>query len=130
MLGGHVDLTFASVPSVQALVITGKLRALAVTAPARLAGLPNVMTSREAGFPRFEVTSWYSVAAPAHTPREIILRLNTEIGRALRLPGVSEKLLADGLEPATSSPEEMAAYVKAEYERWGTVVKAAGIKPG
>jgi tripartite-type tricarboxylate transporter receptor subunit TctC len=130
LLGGHVDLAFASVPSVQALVSAGKLRALAVTASTRLAALPNVATSKEAGFPQFEVNSWYSVAAPANTPKEIVARLNAEIARALGVSSVREKLLAEGLEPRTNSPEEMAAYVKAEYERWGKVVKAAGIKPG
>jgi tripartite-type tricarboxylate transporter receptor subunit TctC len=130
LLGGHVDLAFASAPSVQALVGAGKLRALAVTASTRLASLPAVAASKEAGFPQFEVNSWYSVAAPANTPKEIVARLNAEIARALGVSSVREKLLAEGLEPRTNRPEEMAAYVKAEYERWGKVVKAAGIKPG
>ena len=92
--------------------------------------LPNVPTSKESGFPQFEVNSWYSVAAPANTPKDIVARLNTEIARAMRVPAVREKLIAEGLEPRTSTPEEMTDYVKAEYERWGKVVKTAGIKPG
>lgn len=130
LLGGHVDLAFASVPSVQQMVAAGKLKAIATTGATRLAALPGVPTSKESGFPQFEVNSWYSVAAPANTPKEIVARLNAEIARALRVPAVREKLIAEGLEPRTSTPEEMADYVKAEYERWGKVVKTAGIKPG
>lgn len=130
LLGGHVDLAFASVPSVQQMVSAGRLKAIATTGATRLAALPDVPTSKEAGFPRFEVNSWYSIAAPANTPKEIVARLNSEIARALRVPAVRDKLLSEGLEPKTSTPEEMAEYVKAEYERWGKVVKAAGIKPG
>lgn len=130
LLGGHVDLAFASIPSVQAMVSAGKLRAIAVTSSARIASLPDVPTSKESGFPQFEVNSWYSVAAPANLPRDIVMRLNTEIARALRTANIRDKLQAEGLEPRSSTPEEMAAYVKSEYERWGKVVRAAGIKPG
>jgi len=130
VVGGHVDLSFASVPSVQSMIASGKLRALAVTGAKRLNALPQVPTSRESGFPEFEVNSWYSIAAPAHTPPEIVSRLNAEIGRVLRLQSVRDKLQAEGLEAQPSTPEEMAAYVKKEYERWGRVVKAAGITPG
>ncbi|MGH8618863.1 MAG: Bug family tripartite tricarboxylate transporter substrate binding protein [Burkholderiales bacterium] len=130
LLGGHVDLSFASIPSVQAMVSAGKLRAVAVTSSARIAALPDVPTSKESGFPQFEVNSWYSVAGPANMPKDIVARLNTEIARALRTPGIRDKLQAEGLEPRSSTPEEMAAYVKAEYERWGKVVRSAGIKPG
>lgn len=130
VLGGHVDLSFASVPSVQSMVAAGRLRAIAVTGSTRLAALPQVQTSREAGFPEFEVNSWYSVAAPAGTPVDHVNRLNAEIGRVLRLPAVREKLQAEGLESHPSTPEEISAYVKKEYERWGKVVRAAGITPG
>lgn len=130
LLGGHVDLSFASIPSVQAMVAAGKLRAIAVTSSTRIAALPDVPTSKESGFPQYEVNSWYSVAAPANLPKDIVTRLNTEIARALRTPAVRDKLQAEGLEPRSSTPEEMAAYVKAEYERWGKVVRTAGIKPG
>jgi tripartite-type tricarboxylate transporter receptor subunit TctC len=129
LLGGHVDLSFASIPSVQAMVTAGKLRAIAVTSSTRLATLPDVPTAKESGFPQFEVNSWYAVAGPANLPKDVVTKLNAEIARALRLPALRDRLQAEGLEAKSSTPEEMAAYVRAEYERWGKVVKTAGIKP-
>ena len=130
LLGGHVDLSFASIPSVMPMVNAGKLRAIAVTSAGRVPTLGDVPSARESGFPNFEVNSWYSIAAPANTPKDIVTRLNAEIGRVLRIPAVKDRLLTEGLEPKTSTPEEITSYVKSEYERWGKVVKAAGIKPG
>lgn len=129
VVGGHVDLMFASPPSSMPMVKAGKLRAIAVAGPKRLAALPDVMTAQESGFPDFDVNGWYGFAAPANTPREIVSRLNTEIGRVLNSAAVRDKLMTQGLEPKTNSPEEMTSYVRAEYERWGKVVKAARLKP-
>lgn len=130
VLGGYVDLSFASIPSVMSMVNAGKLRAIAVTSAGRVPALRDVPSAKESGFPNFEVNNWYSVAAPANTPKDIVTRLNIEIGRALEIPAIKEKVLSQGLEPKTSTPEEIASYVKSEYERWGKVIKAAGIKPG
>lgn len=129
VVGGHVDLMFASPPSSMPMVKAGKLRAIAVAGPKRLAVLPDVMTAQESGFTNFEVNGWYGFAAPANTPREIIVRLNTEIARVLASPAVRDRLMAEGLEPKSNSPEEMTSYVRAEYERWGKVVKAARLNP-
>lgn len=129
VVGGHVDLMFASPPSSMPMVKAGKLRAIAVAGPKRLAAIPEVMTARESGFPDFDVNGWYAVSAPANTPREIVARLNTEIGRVLNSATVRDRLMTDGLEPKTNSPEEMTSYVRAEYERWGKVVKAARLRP-
>ncbi len=128
LMGGHIDLMFstpaASVPQVRA----GRIRALAVTAPTRLSALPDVLTSRESGFPDFEIGGWYGVMAPANTPREMITRLHGEITRALKSNEVRQPLLAEGFETKSNSPEEMSAFVRSEYERWGKVVKASGAK--
>ena len=126
---GRVDLVFASPPSSIPLIKAGRLRGLAVIGPKRLAGVPDVPTSRESGFPEFEVDAWYAIAAPANTPKQIVAKLNTEIKRVLESPAARDLLLGDGLEPKTNSPEEMMNYARSEYVRWGKVVKAAGLKP-
>lgn len=128
VLGGEVDISYASIPSAMQMVNAGKLRAIAVTRATRVAVLPNVFSAKESGLPGMEVNSWYSVAAPANIPGEVVTRLNTEIARALQVPSVREKLEAEGYELRSNTPEEILNYVKAEYERWGKVVKAAGIK--
>jgi len=129
VMGGHVDLMFAtpagSVPQVKA----GKLRALAVTASTRLDALPNVLTSKESGFPEFEISGWYGVAVPANTPKDIVMRLNTEIVNALKSSDVRDRLNNEGIEARSNSPDEMTAFAKSEYARWGKVIKSAGIKP-
>lgn len=129
LAGGHVDLMMASPAIFIPFLKAGKLRALAVLGPERLASIPHVLTSRESGFPDFEVMGWYGVAAPAGTPAEVIARLNAEIGRVLRLPEVADKHLSQSMQPQTNSAAEMAAYVRAEYDRWGKVAKTAGIQP-
>ena len=127
--GGRVDLAFASPPSSIPLIKAGKLKGLAVVGSQRLAGAPDVPTSGESGFPDFVVDAWYAIAAPANTPPEIIARLNAEIRKVIESPEAKEMLKTEGLAAKTNSPEEMTSYVKAEYQRWGRVVKAAGIQP-
>jgi tripartite-type tricarboxylate transporter receptor subunit TctC len=128
LIGGHVDLMFSSPASSVPQVKAGKLRALAVTSPTRMGALPDVLTSKESGFPDLEIGGWYGIAAPAGTPRDIVNRLNAETVKALALKDVKDRLAGDGLETKTNTPDEMTAFVKAEYERWGKVVKAAGMK--
>jgi tripartite-type tricarboxylate transporter receptor subunit TctC len=82
----------------------------------------------EAGVPGYEAVNWFGVAVPAKTPPTIVSRLSQEIARVLRLPDVAEKLLAQGLEPVTSTPEDFAAYIRAEIAKWAKVVKASGAK--
>lgn len=127
--GGRVDLAFTSPPSSIPLVKAGRIKGLAVVGQQRLAGVPDVPTSVESGFPEFVVDAWYAVAAPAGTPPDIVARLNSEIRKVLDAPEAQAVLNAEGLTAKTNSPEEMASYVKAEYLRWGRVVKAAGIQP-
>lgn len=128
LIGGHVDLMFASPAGSVPQVKSGKLRAIAVTAPTRLNALPDVPTSRESGFPDLEISGWYGIALPANTSKEIVNTLNTVIGRALKANDVKERLMTEGLEAKGSSPEEMAALAKSDFERWGKVVKASGTK--
>ena len=128
LMGGHVDLMFASPTSSVPQVKSGKLRALAVTAPKRLGALPDVATSRESGYPDFEISGWYGVAVPANTPKDIVGRLNTVLARALQANDVKERLMSEGLEAKSSTPDEMAALVRSEVDRWAKVVKASGVR--
>ena len=128
LVGGSVPSVFASAPTVVPQVKAGKIRALAVTGPKRFANLPDVPTIAESGFPGYSATNWYAFVAPAKTPPEIIKRLNADIGKTLNDKATSQRLLDDGIEGTPSTPEEMAAFMRKEYDIWGKVVKAAGIK--
>ena len=128
VLGGQVPLGVVDVPSSIANVKAGKLRALAVTSRQRIAAAPEVPTFEEAGLPGYEAVGWFGAVAPANTPREVIQRLNAEIGSALSAPDVKERALAAGAEPAPSSAEQFVAYIREETKKWGEVVKKAGIK--
>ncbi len=105
------------------------MRALGVSGVKRVVSLPEVPTIAEAGVPGYEVIQWYGMLAPAHTPRDVIARLHGEIASILRSPEIGEKLAADGAEPVGSTPEQFAAFIKAELDKWSRVVKAAGIQP-
>ena len=115
-------------PSALSLIQAGKLRPLGVTTPSRFPALPDVPTISEAVFPGFEASNWYVFVAPANTPTDIVLKLNQEIRRAMTSPDVEKALLAQGMEPTPSSPEELHAYIKSEIAKWAEVVKARGIK--
>ena len=128
VLGGQVPLGVVDVPSAIANVKTGKLRALAVTSKQRISAAPEVPTFEEAGLRGYEAVGWFGAVAPANTPREIIARLNREIRDALSAADVKERALSAGAEPAPSSPEQFAAYIREETKKWGEVVRLAGIK--
>ena len=129
VVAGHVQFSFATAPSVLPLIQAGRLRALGVTTLKRFPGLPDVPTISEALIPGYEASNWYSFVAPAHTPKEIVARLNTEIRKVMADPEVMKTLLAQGMEPTPSSPEELDAYIKSEITKWAEVVKLRGIKP-
>jgi tripartite-type tricarboxylate transporter receptor subunit TctC len=128
VIAGRIDFVVIGVPAAAPHVKSGKLRALAVIAPQRLPALPEVPTVAEAGLPGFEVTTWYGILAPAGTPRPIIARLNTELVKVMHSPEMKERLAGIGTDPVTSSPEEFAAYIKAEIGKWGDVIRKAGLK--
>jgi tripartite-type tricarboxylate transporter receptor subunit TctC len=129
LLAGQVSVMAPNVLTVLPHVKAGKLRPLAVTSARRSEVLPDVPTIAEAGVPGYESVQWYGVLAPAGTPRDIIQRLHAEIVRALRAGDVRERLAADGAEPVGNSPEEFAAFIRAEIVKWAAVAKAAGIQP-
>jgi tripartite-type tricarboxylate transporter receptor subunit TctC len=128
VLGGQVPLGVVDVPSAISNVRAGKLRALAVTSKQRIFAAPEVPTFEEAGLPGYEAVGWFGTVAPAGTPPERVGRLNAEIGAALSMPDVRDRALAAGAEPFTNSPQEFAAFIRAETRKWAEVIKAAGVK--
>ena len=128
LLGGRVQLMFDFLSSSLAQVKAQKLKALAVTGPRRSALLPDVPTVAEAGLPGYEVYGAFGVLAPAGTPGAVIARLNAEIVAALGTPEMQEALAAQGAERIGDTPEEFAASLKAEIQKWAAVVKASGAR--
>jgi tripartite-type tricarboxylate transporter receptor subunit TctC len=126
--GGTFVLYFGNVPSVIQHHRSGKLRGIAVTGPKRTVAAPDIPTVAESGVPGFEVTTWYGFAAPAKTPRPIVDKLHAELVRVIQAPDMREKLLAQGADPVANTPEEATRYVEREIEKWGKVIRAAGIK--
>ncbi|HEX4327933.1 MAG TPA: tripartite tricarboxylate transporter substrate binding protein [Burkholderiales bacterium] len=129
LLGNNVASVFASAPTVVPQVKAGKIRALASTGPKRFVLLPDVPTIAESGFPGYSATNWYAFVAPAKTPRDIIMKLNAAVAAAQKDKATIERLGVEGIEPVPSTPEEMTTFMHKEYDTWGKVVKAAGIKP-
>ena len=126
LLAGMVKLGFPGTPIVIPHVKAGRLKALAVTTAQRSAQMPDVPTVAEAGVPGFESLSWVGLIAPAGTPPEIIAKLHDEIAKLLRLPDVQQLLASSGMEATPTTPEEFAAYLKSEYDKWGRVVRDSG----
>ncbi|HEY5293125.1 MAG TPA: tripartite tricarboxylate transporter substrate binding protein [Burkholderiales bacterium] len=128
MLGSQITAMFTTVISGEPHVKSGKLKALAVTTTKRLAAKPDLPTIAELGMPGFEAVSWGGVMVPANTPRPIVIKLNAEINRILKLPEFRERLAKVGAETAGGTPEEFQAYLAAETEKWAKVAKTANIK--
>ena len=128
-VAGQVQLMMPNLLTALPHVKSGRLRALGVTSAKRSAGVPDVPTIAQAGVPGYEAIQWYGLLAPAGTPREIVTKLHGEIVKILAAPDTREKLSSDGAEPVGSTPEQFAAFIRAETEKWGKVVKAAGIQP-
>jgi len=128
-LGGQVDSFFATPTSSGGQVKAGKARAIATTGAKRAALLPEVPTVAESGYPGYEALNWYAYFGPKGMPRDIVERLNRELGKALQHAETVALLHKQGVEPQPGTPEELARYVEREYQTWGRVVKEAGIKP-
>lgn len=128
LLGGHVMMMFADVPILLGNIQAGKLRALAIGSKTRIANLPNVATTAELGMPQVEADNWYGLVAPAATPQPILTKLQTAAAEALKSAEVKDKLAAQSVIAVGNSSAEFSAYVRNEIERWGKVIKEAGIK--
>ncbi len=127
LIGGQVQLMFCNLTAALPQVKSGRLRALAVTGAKRTATVPELPTVIEAGLPGYVVTSWFGVLAPAATPRDVIVRLNSELAQAMRSPDMRERLAGEGAEPTSSTPEQFAAFIKTEIAQWTKVVRDARI---
>jgi tripartite-type tricarboxylate transporter receptor subunit TctC len=128
LLGGQVQVLFATAPGTSDYIATGKLRALAVTSAARAEMLPELPTVGDF-VPGYETSQWYGIGAPAKTPAEIVDKLNREINAALADPGMKARFAAIGGEPLPGSPGEFGKLIAEETEKWAKVVRAAGIRP-
>jgi tripartite-type tricarboxylate transporter receptor subunit TctC len=128
LIAGNVQAMFDSVPSSAASARDGRLRALAVTTRNRIAPFPDLPTIAEAGVPGYEISTWYGIWAPARTPPAIIARLQQAVANAARNPETRARFDALGAEPVADSPEDYARFVRAEYDRWGKLVRDARIK--
>ena len=129
VIAGQVQLMATAANYLKPHVIAGRLRAIGVTTAKRAAAMPDMPTLAESGLPGFESVQWYSLFVPAKTPRTIIDRLNKEVVTWLRLPDITEKMIADGNEIVGSTPEELAALLRVETVKWAKVAKVAGIQP-
>jgi tripartite-type tricarboxylate transporter receptor subunit TctC len=126
LLGGQVKVSFAGIPNVLPHVKAGRLRALAVSTPQRSLDLPDVPTAAEAGVPGYQATLWLNLAAPAGTPSDIVQRVYAETAKALQDAELQQNFRSAGVEASPMSPQELAGFMRAEYEKWGKVVRDTG----
>jgi tripartite-type tricarboxylate transporter receptor subunit TctC len=129
VMNGQVDYTIETVASVVNLVKSGKLKTYGVSFARRAAAMPDAPALAEAaGIPGYDVGAWIGYSAPAGTPREVLARLSGEIQKALQAPDLKERYQGLGLEPAAMNPDEMAAFLRNEHSRYGTIIRNANIK--
>jgi tripartite-type tricarboxylate transporter receptor subunit TctC len=128
VVGGQIESLWSVLPVVLPFVQAGRLRAVAVASEKRSILIPNVPTMGESGWPTVAATAWNGVVAPAGTPRNLIMLLNKEIARSLQAPDVKDRFSAAGMEGIGGTPEQFAAFLRAETAKWAKVVKAANIK--
>lgn len=129
LVAGRVSLFFGSIATLRPHVEAGRLRAIAVTTRTRNAAMPDVPTFIESGFPGYEVNGWYGLLAPGKTPQPVVRRLNAELREVLDDPDTRSRFAARGIDPAPGTPEEFAALIRSETEKWAKVIRAAGIQP-
>jgi tripartite-type tricarboxylate transporter receptor subunit TctC len=127
-MAGQVECLISLMSTAGPQVKAGKLRGLGVTSAARQPSLPDVPTVAESGYPGFEASGWVGLAFPAKTPAAIVDRVNKETVAVLNTPEARKQLEDVGLDPTPSSPEAFRAYIKSEYDKWGKLIRAAGIK--
>ena len=128
LIGGQVQAAFGTMASVEGHIKAGKLRALAVATPKRSQAMPDVPTVAEAGLSGYDVSLWYSILAPANTPRPIVARLSSEIEKALNAPDNRQRLVQQGFEVSYLNPDDMSQLMKRDLGRWQKSLKAIGLK--
>ncbi len=128
LMAGQIDMYFGVMAGALPHIRSGKVKALGVTAARRAASAPNVPTIAEAGLPGYELTSWYALMGPGGMPADIVARLNSAVHKVIAMPDVRERLLNAGSEPEVNTPEQMSALVKASVDKFGRIIRTAGIK--
>ncbi|MBT2300986.1 tripartite tricarboxylate transporter substrate binding protein [Variovorax paradoxus] len=131
LLGNQVELNFANTAAAIPQIAGGKVRAVAISAAARLTTAPSlaaVPTVAESGYPGFEAITWTGLVAPRGTPEAVVLRINTEIQKLLKQPDVLDKLAKDGDTPMGGTPQQFGDYIRSENQKWGTLIRDAQIK--
>jgi tripartite-type tricarboxylate transporter receptor subunit TctC len=129
LVGGQVNLIFATTASAIPHLKSGRIKGIAVTTAKRSALLPDVPTISESGLAGFDANNWYGLVVPAKTPRAIIDQLNAEVTKVLAMPDVKTTLFNQGLDPAPGTPEQFGAYIRSERAKWAKVIKESGAKP-
>jgi tripartite-type tricarboxylate transporter receptor subunit TctC len=128
LMTGQVAILFAAYPSVSAQLQAGRLKALAVTSAQRIGIAPQLPTVAESALPGFESSQWWGLFGPAALPSAIVTRLNTELNKILPTADIRKRFAADGAEPGRGTPDDLAVYLRNDYEKWGKVIRTAGIK--
>ncbi len=128
VVGGHASLYFTAMLSAQPFVKSGRLRVIAQTSAKRSPSLPDLPTIAEAGYPDYDITSWWGMLGPAGLPRDIANKLHAEIVRIIATPDVKERLNGLGADAVTNTPEQFTAYIKAEIAKWARIIKETGVK--
>ncbi len=128
-VAGNTSVLFAAFSTVYTQVLAGKLRALAVTTPRRIQAAPELPTVAESALPGFESTQWWGIYGPAGLPAAIVAKLNESVNKILGSADIRERLAVEATEPLGGTPADLVRYHKADYERWGKVVRDAGIRP-
>jgi tripartite-type tricarboxylate transporter receptor subunit TctC len=128
LIGGQVQAAFGTMASLEQHVKAGKLRALAVATPKRSPAMRDVPTVAESGLPGYDVSLWYSILAPAGTPKEIVARISGDIAKTLALPEVHDKLAAQGFDVSYLNPEQISELMRRDIARWGKELRAIGLK--
>ncbi len=128
VIAGDTEMVFGAVVSILPFIQSNRVRALAVTSPNRIAAAPDIPTLNELGYPGIEASSWYGLYAPAGTPAAIVKRLNEEMVKIAKNPDFKEQLNKQGQEAISSTPKELAAFTKSEFDKWERVIKTANIK--
>jgi tripartite-type tricarboxylate transporter receptor subunit TctC len=128
LIAGEVQAAFLSTTTASAQVKSGRIKALAVLSPKRFSAAPDVPSAPESGLPGIESNVWFGLFAPAGTPKAIVAKINRDVVAALNLPEARDALLSQGAEAAPMTPEEFGAFLKKEIDKWGKVIKEAGIR--
>ncbi|HWI15700.1 MAG TPA: tripartite tricarboxylate transporter substrate-binding protein, partial [Burkholderiales bacterium] len=127
LIAGRIQVMFSSLPSVQPHVQAERLKLLATGAPRRTPAIKDVPTVAET-IPGYELMTWYGIFAPKRTPGAVIQKLHAELVRILTSPDIAQVFAAQGVDPAHTTPRELETYMRTETERWGKVIRTAGIK--